>query len=143
MKRITKKMSIGPLDNPFGRRYNRNGLIALKKREEATAMITLSIDDAARRLSHLRDQLIKGNQNEMATLTEEGRPVLAVMPWDRYASIVGMMHDPRVLLVAPPEIRSYVLEVAAIHAESLYCDPELVGFEAFGDDDLFTDYFAE
>jgi myo-inositol catabolism protein IolC len=109
-----------------------------QQQERQPHMITLSIDDAAQQFGYLRDRLTQGSHIEAATLTEEGKPVLAVMPWDHYETIVSLMQDPQVLLVVSPALRSHVLNIAAQQAETLYnTDPELLCFEAFGHDDIF------
>ena len=102
-------------------------------------MIKLSMDEAAQQLSHLREQLTQGNSAETAELTENGRPSLALLPWDLYTALLHWAQvptDPRALLSATPEIRQRALAVAVTQAESLYNDPELLGFEAFDRDDL-------
>ena len=104
-------------------------------------MIQLSLAEASHRLDYLRNQLTRGDTVEMATLTEDGKPVLAVMPWDLYEALLEMAHiptDPHALLQAPARTRQRVLAVAAARAENLYrTDPELTDFEAFGENDLY------
>ncbi len=106
-------------------------------------MIQLPLDEAARRLQRLRDDLVQGDQNQTATLTEGGRPVLAVMPWTLYEALMELVQvptDPLVLLEAPVSTRRLALTVAAARAEHLYrTDPDLTDFETFGDDDLFDE----
>lgn len=47
----------------------------------------------------------------------------------------------RELLSMPAEERDRIMERAAAEAAAVYAtDPELAGFEAFGDDDLLDDY---
>ncbi len=106
-------------------------------------MIQLTLDEAAQHLQRLRDDLVQGAQDQMATLTEGGQPVLAVMPWTLYEALVELVQvptDPLVLLEAPVSTRRLALMVAAVRAEHLYCtDPDLTDFETFGDDDLFDE----
>lgn len=107
-------------------------------------MIELPLEEASHHLDHLRDQLMKGNTVQTATLTEDGKPVLAVMPWDLYETLLEMARvpdiDPQALLSAPPETRQRILAVAAARAEALYrSDPDLTDFEAFGEEDLYDD----
>jgi|GEM_PF-2487287 len=103
-------------------------------------MITIPLDDAAHQLSLLREQLTQGESSTTATLTAEGKPVLAIVPWEFYKVLLDMAQgptDPRYLLTATVEIRQRALTVAAAKAETVYTTPELLAFEANGDDDLF------
>ncbi len=106
-------------------------------------MIQLPLDEAAQHLQRLRDDLVQGAQDQTATLTEGGRPVLAVMPWTLYEALMELVQvptDPLALLEAPVSTRRLALMVAAARAEHLYrTDPDLTDFETFGDDDLFDE----
>ncbi len=102
-------------------------------------MITVSID-TAQELEQIR-QLAQNTSGETAYLTEQGRPVLAVMPIDLYEKLLKSAQipsDPRILLSSPDYVRQTALTIAAARAELLYETPELTSFEAYGDDD-FTD----
>jgi PHD/YefM family antitoxin component YafN of YafNO toxin-antitoxin module len=105
-------------------------------------MIELPLTEASQHLDRLRDQLMEGNASQTATLTEDGKPVLAVMPWELYETLMEMAYipdmDPQTLLLATPETRQRILAVAAARAEALYrSDPDLTDFEAFGEEDLY------
>ncbi len=104
-------------------------------------MLQLPLDEAAQHLQRLRDDLVWGDQDQTATLTEDGRPVLAVMPWTLYEALMELVQvptDPLVLLEASASTRRLALTIAAARAEHLYrTDPDLTDFETFGDDDLF------
>ncbi len=103
-------------------------------------MITLPIDDAAQQMSQLVQQLTQGNGNQAASLTEEGRPILAVMPWDMYETWLrnaSIPSDTRELLRAPLDLRHRAMSLAAERAEALYREPELLSFEAYGPDDFY------
>ena len=103
-------------------------------------MIKLSMDEAAQGLSHLRDQLTNGESLETAKVTEDADgPALAVLTWDFYEALLewaNVPNDPQHLLRTTPERRQRALAVAAEKATTLYTDPDLLGFEAFGKDDL-------
>lgn len=107
-------------------------------------MLQLPLVDAAHELEHLRDQLTDSSKIQAASLTEDGKPVLAVLPWSLYETLLAMAHlpaDPQVLLEAPPEVRSYIMAEAAAQAVEVYStDPELTNFEAFGEGDLYDEY---
>jgi hypothetical protein len=107
-------------------------------------MIELPLEEASHHLDHLRDQLMQGDTVQTATLTEGGKPVLAVMPWDLYEALLEMArvpdNDPQALLSASPGTRRRILALAAARAEALYrSDPDLTDFEAFGEEDLYDD----
>jgi hypothetical protein len=102
-------------------------------------MIKLSMDEAAQQLCHLRE-LAEGDSPETVEVIDNGQPALAVMSWDFYQTLLHWAHvpsDPQELLHSSAETRQRALSVAVAQAESLYADPELLGFEAFGTDDLF------
>jgi hypothetical protein len=103
-------------------------------------MITMPLAEASRRLDELRDQLTTTGVPDAARLTENGRPVLALLPWELYETLLELAEvaqDPRALLAAPPEIRDRVLAAAAARAEAMYrSNSELTDFEAFGEGDL-------
>lgn len=107
-------------------------------------MLQFSLTEAARELERLRDQLMDGSNIQAASLTENGKPIFAVLPWSLYEGLLAMAHhpaDPQVLLDAPPEVRSYILAEAAAQAQEVYItDPDLTDFEAFDEDDLYDDY---
>ncbi len=104
-------------------------------------MIQVPLGEAGHQLDQLRDQLTDGDMVQSATLTENGKPVLAVIPWTLYEALLETAQvptDPRMLLAAPPHIRERALAIAAARAEQEYhTDPALTDFEAFGEDDLF------
>ena len=104
-------------------------------------MIKLSIDEAAQGLSSLRDKLTQGDSPETEKVTEDdGSPALAVLTWDFYEALLQWAQIPSdslQLLKATPEHRRHVLTVAAAQAASVYTDPDLLAFEAFGKDDLY------
>jgi hypothetical protein len=107
-------------------------------------MIELPLEEASHHLDHLRDQLTQSNTAQTATLTQDGKPVLAVMPWELYEALLEMARipdtDPQTLLSAPPETRQRILAVAAARAEALYrSDPNLTDFEAFSAEDCYDD----
>jgi hypothetical protein len=104
-------------------------------------VIQLSLAEASHRLDYLRDQSTRGDTVEIATLTEDGKPVLAVMPWELYEAFLEMVHiptNPHTLLQTPARTRQRVLAIVAARAENLYrTDPDLTDFEAFGENDLY------
>lgn len=104
-------------------------------------MIELPLAEASGQLDRLRDALTHDNAEQTATLTEDGKPVLAVMPWALYETLLDMARiptDPVTLLAAPAEIRKRILSLAAARAEAVYrSDPALTDFEAFGENDLY------
>jgi hypothetical protein len=106
-------------------------------------MIELSVDEAARRLTELRDQLNEGDSTQTAKVVEDGQPVLAVIPWHLYEALVTTAQipvDARALLAAPADVRHATLAAAAARAELLYGErSDLTDFEAFGPDDLHDD----
>jgi len=106
-------------------------------------MISLSMAEAAARLQELHDQLMQNTQIEAATVTENGKPILAVLPWELYEALLSFAQlpiDPRLLLAAPPEVRDRIMSLAAERAAVLYeSDPELTAFEAFGEEDFYDD----
>jgi hypothetical protein len=101
-------------------------------------MIELPLRSGLRQLTDLRDRLRDG---QTATLVEDGKPVLAVLSWELYEAMLELVEipgDAQVLLSLPATTRRRLLEVAAARAEGLYQqDPDLAGFDAFGDDDLY------
>jgi len=103
-------------------------------------MIELSVDEAARRLAELGDQLNEGDATQTAKVTDHGRPVLAVIPWHLYEALVTTAQipaDAATLLAAPAPVRDAALAAAAARAELLYREhSDLTDFEAFGPDDL-------
>ncbi len=103
-------------------------------------MIQVSLEEAAQEFDHLRDQLSDSHKGQTATLTENGRPILALIPWTLYKALLEVAQvptDPYVLLTASPRIREQALAIAAARAEQEYhTDPALTDFEAFGEDDL-------
>ncbi len=107
-------------------------------------MLQLPLTDAAHELERLRHQLTDSSKIQAASLTENGKPVLAVLPWNLYETLLAMARlpaDPEVLLAAPPDVRSYILAEAVAQAEEVYrTDPDLTDFEAFGEGDLYDDY---
>jgi prevent-host-death family protein len=59
-------------------------------------MIQLTITDARKELLHLPRRLARTPERAIS-ITQRGRPVLAVMPWDLYESIVetlDVLSDP-------------------------------------------------
>ncbi len=103
-------------------------------------MIQVPLEEAAYQFDQMHDQLTDGDMVQSATLTENGKPVLAVIPWALYEALLETAQvptDPRMLLAAPPHIRERALAIAAARAEQeYYADPALTDFEAFGEDDL-------
>jgi hypothetical protein len=103
-------------------------------------MITVSLAEAGYRLNQLLEALTGGNTSETARLTEDGKPVLALLPWDLYETLVELAEiaqDPRALLAAPPHVRERILAATAARAETIYrSNPELTDFDAFGDGDI-------
>jgi len=103
-------------------------------------MIQVPLGEAAHQFDQLRDQLADGETVQSATLTENGKPVLAVIPWTLYEALLETAQvptDPHILLAASPHIRERALAIAAARAEQEYhTDPMLTDFEAFGEDDL-------
>jgi len=59
-----------------------------KSREKPT-MIQVSLGEAAHQLDQLRDQLADGDTIQATTLTENGKPVLAVIPWTLYEALLA------------------------------------------------------
>jgi PHD/YefM family antitoxin component YafN of YafNO toxin-antitoxin module len=104
-------------------------------------MIQAPLDEADHRLDQLRERLVNGDASQTVALTENGKPVLAVIPWSLYEALLDAAQvptDPHALLVAPPHVRDQALAIAAARAEQEYrMNPELTDFEAFGDSDLF------
>ena len=103
-------------------------------------MIQVPLGEAAHQLDQLRGQLADGDTVQSATLTENGKPVLAVIPWTLYEALLEAAQvptDPRMLLAASPHVREQALTIAAARAEQEYrADPTLTDFEAFGEGDL-------
>jgi hypothetical protein len=103
-------------------------------------VVDLSIEEAARELGHLRDELTAGSAMQTARILDHGEPVLAVVPWELYEALLAttqMPPDPRALMQAPPEVRDRALAAAAALAEAHYReDSALTDFKAFGEDDL-------
>lgn len=103
-------------------------------------MMTVPLAEANGHLDELQEQLTSGHEPDTARLTENGRPVLALLPWELYESLLQLAEvaqDPGALLAAPPEVRERILAAAAGRAEALYrSDSELADFEAFGERDL-------
>ncbi len=52
-------------------------------------MIQVSLGEAAHQLDQLRDQLADGDTIQATTLTENGKPVLAVIPWTLYEALLA------------------------------------------------------
>lgn len=104
-------------------------------------MIEIPLDEASGHLDRLRDTLMHDDTEQTATLTEDGKPVLAVMPWALYETLLEMARmpaDPVALLAAPARTRKRMLSLAAARAEAVYrTDAALTDFEAFGEDDLY------
>jgi hypothetical protein len=106
--------------------------------DKGGATIELPLRRGPGQLTDLRDRLRDG---QTATLIEDGKPVLAVLPWELYEALLELIQipgDAQALMSIPPATRRRLLEVAAARAERLYRhDPDLSGFDAFGDDDLY------
>jgi hypothetical protein len=104
-------------------------------------MTTLSLAEAAAQLAELHDQLINNGPMEAATITDDGKPVLAVLPWEWYTSLLAIVQLPtnlHELVAAPPEVRDFVLQLAAERAAPFYVnDPDLTDFEAFDEEDYY------
>lgn len=52
---------------------------------------TIPIVEARKIFTSLPEELQRGHEPEVATITRRGKPVLAVMPWNLYESLVETM----------------------------------------------------
>lgn len=78
---------------------------------------------------------------ERVTVTIEVPDVPAGATEEAQATEEPRQYTARELLNMPAEERDRIMERAAAEAAEVYAtDPELAGFEAFGEDDLFDEY---
>ena len=69
---------------------------------------TLSIAEARNRLTQLPDEFAKNTDDKAVTVTRHGRPVLAIMPYELYDSIVEtleIMSDPELMSALRQSLR--------------------------------------
>ncbi len=56
--------------------------------QESHMVHTLSMAEASERLAHLPEQLAEEGNQHVVTVMQDGKPVLAVLPWERYGSVL-------------------------------------------------------
>ena len=69
---------------------------------------TLSMAEARNKLTQLPDEFAQDSENGAVTVTRHGRPVLAIMPFELYDSIVEtleVMSDPELVTALRQSIR--------------------------------------
>ena len=69
---------------------------------------TLSMAEARNKLTQLPDEFEQDTSNSAVTVTRHGRPVLAIMPYELYDSIVEtleVMSDPELVVALRQSIR--------------------------------------
>ena len=71
---------------------------------------SLSMVEARKRLTSLPEEFAQGAEIDAVAVTRRGKPVLAVMPWELYESIVEtleIMADQELISVLKESIKEY------------------------------------
>jgi prevent-host-death family protein len=71
---------------------------------------SLTITEAREQLTRLPDQFAQEEQPEPVTVTRHGEPVLAILPWDLYESLVETLE----ILSDPEAMAQFRASVAAL-----------------------------
>lgn len=69
--------------------------------------VSMSIVEARRRLTQLPEALRDDRDGRLVEVTRRGKPVLAILPWDEYESIVETIE-----ILSDPELMAAIRESA-------------------------------